>query len=241
MTGRKDIPQIYFTYSPHVSNHDANLSDPEKFFIQKIENRRELLKSAVLQAPHYQLDHLADFLDAHCERLHHLIEVFIQYKKKMNGYRSRFILLIAAFSLLVGLAAGGAAFMSGFGDLIVVAAISAGVFVGATVIGILGAFPYFRERFHEKLLGKLDTLTKKKHQNRMDSWNAVKPMALEYLTESKQKLSLRELQKEFSMLKEVIEADMLDIREDLQQINRVEEGAQQPASPMRVSTNGNRL
>ncbi|MBW1894921.1 MAG: dynamin family protein [Deltaproteobacteria bacterium] len=222
MTGRKDIPQIYFTYSPHVANHDANSADSEKFFIQKIENQRELLKAAVLKAPHYQLDHLADFLDTHCERLHHLLEVFIQYKKKMNGNRNRFIFFMTAFSILLGLAAGGAGFMNGLGDLVFTLTISAGVAVGTIFIGMLIVFPYFRNRFHEELLGNLDTLTKKKHQNRIDSWNAVKQSVVEYLTESRQNLSLRKLRKEFSMLQEVMEIEMPEVREGLQQLNRIE-------------------
>lgn len=221
MTGRKDIPQIYFTYSPHVTNHDANSVDSDKFFIRKIENQRELLKSAVLKAPHYQLDHLVDFLDTHCERLHHLLEVFIQYKKKTNGNRGKFIFILTAVSILLGLGAGGLGFMNGSNDPVFLSAISAGTAFGSILMGMLILFPYVRNKYHEKLLGSIDSLTKKKHQNRIDSWNSVKQPAVEYLTESRQKLSLRKLKKEFSVLQEVMETEMPEIREGLQQINRI--------------------
>jgi GTPase SAR1 family protein len=221
MTGRKDIPQIYFTYSPHVAKHDTASVDSDKFFIRKIENQRELLKAAVLKAPQYQLDHLVDFLDTHSERIHHLLEVFIQYKKRVNRRRSNFIFLLTAVGVLLGIGAGGVSLMNGTDDLMVLSSVSAGTAAGCILMGMLMIFPYARNRFHETLLAGLDTLTKKKYQSRIDSWNSVKQVAVEYLKEYRHKVSLRKLKKEFSMLQEVMETEMPEIREGLQQINRI--------------------
>lgn len=111
--------------------------------------------------------------------------------------------------------------MNGSNDPVFLSAISAGTAFGSILMGMLILFPYVRNKFHEKLLGSLDTLTKKKHQNRIDSWNSVQQPAVEFLEESKQKISLRKLKKEFSMLQEVMETEMPEIREGLQQINRI--------------------
>jgi hypothetical protein len=139
----------------------------------------------------------------------------------MNRSRNNFIFLLIAVGILLGLGAGGASFMNGIDDPIFLSSISAGTAAGFILMGMLVVFPYARNRFHETLLVGLDTLTKKKYQSRIDSWNSVKQSAMEYLTEYRQKISLRKLKKEFSMLQEVMETEMPEIREGLQQINRI--------------------
>jgi GTPase SAR1 family protein len=75
MTGRKDIPSIRLTYSTRAAGeHSGSGGPPRHGYLQYLDNQREELRRAILEAPRYRLDHLAAFVETHGERLAHLLE-----------------------------------------------------------------------------------------------------------------------------------------------------------------------
>ncbi|NQT68677.1 MAG: dynamin family protein, partial [Desulfobacteraceae bacterium] len=51
ITGRKDIPMIHLTYSPRAAKDSKNRLEQDTSYLQYLENQREELKKAVLEAP----------------------------------------------------------------------------------------------------------------------------------------------------------------------------------------------
>jgi GTPase SAR1 family protein len=68
-TGRKDIPMIHLTYSPHVANLTHSGKDGEISYLPLLENQRESLKQTILNSPSRRLDHLAAYVETTGERL----------------------------------------------------------------------------------------------------------------------------------------------------------------------------
>src|SRR5262249_29209252 len=73
MLGRKDIPQVRLTYSKTTDRKEL----PE--YLRFLENQRDELTRQIAQAPKYRLDHLADYVETHAERLAHLLEALLGY------------------------------------------------------------------------------------------------------------------------------------------------------------------
>ncbi|MFO7714400.1 dynamin family protein [Desulfosarcina sp.] len=82
ITGRKDIPMIHLTYSTAAAEKTNRSEDLQAAYLHHLENQREELKKAVLQAPCHRLDNLASFVETHGERLGHFLEGMISYGKK---------------------------------------------------------------------------------------------------------------------------------------------------------------
>ena len=84
MTGRKDIPPIFFTYSPSAS---TTLGQSEvSGFLSMLENQRAQLHDSILSAPKYRLDHLVSFTEFHAKRLKLMVEELISFRKKQRVY-----------------------------------------------------------------------------------------------------------------------------------------------------------
>ena len=120
MTGRKDIPPIRLTYSPHAMSTPPGELGKDLDYLHYLDNQRMELKEAVLQAPRFRLDNLASFVETHGERLSHLLEALVSYKGQANKYRLKQILV----GLVIGLLAGGSTAL------------------GLVLGGILGPEPY---------------------------------------------------------------------------------------------------
>ena len=58
MTGRKDIPMVYLSHSPHAAPASSTESEDKKAYLPYLANQREELKNAILKAPLHHLDHL---------------------------------------------------------------------------------------------------------------------------------------------------------------------------------------
>jgi EH domain-containing protein 1 len=85
ITGRKDIPMIHLTYSTAAFVKTSHTGNSRGAYLHHLENQREELKKAVLQAPCHRLDNLASFVEIHGERLGHFLEGMISYGRKARA------------------------------------------------------------------------------------------------------------------------------------------------------------
>jgi EH domain-containing protein 1 len=182
ITGRKDIPMIHLTYSDQEAESHGQGRDIS--YLRYLENQREDLKKAVLQAPHYRLDNLASFVETHGLRLAHLLEALISYRKHARKFAFKSFLTALVYGALVG----GAAFLATFivpplaGTDMTLKTAVAGT-AGLAFLGLWGILlrHFFFNRFHRKTLNKVDGLTPLPNQTRRDSWEAVRSLVVGYL------------------------------------------------------------
>jgi EH domain-containing protein 1 len=219
ITGRKDIPMIHLTYSPQ-DRADANGS-PESSYLRHLENQREELKKAVLQAPCYRLDNLASFVETHGERLAHFLEALISYRKRARKFRWKSFAIGMGLSLAIGAAVfvltllapplAGADTMINLGA----AAAATGLSIGFWAL-LLRRF--FFMRFHKGILKNVDHLTALKNQTRRDSWDAVRDLVFTYLKSTLGRYSLRDARYEYSQVWKAYEKGSKEIREALREL-----------------------
>jgi EH domain-containing protein 1 len=106
ITGRKDIPMIHLTYSPHASPGIVDKENCETAFLNSLQNQRDEIRKAIQQTPQRHLDHLATFVETHSERLAHLLEALINYQKKIRVFNLKFGAVGVLIALLIGAASG---------------------------------------------------------------------------------------------------------------------------------------
>ncbi len=150
ITGRKDIPMIHLTYSPQDASALGDAQDNS--YLQYLQNQREELKNAVLQAPCYRLDNLASFVETHGERMAHFLEALISYRKRARKFRFKSFSIALGASIVTGavtfLLALAAPPLAGMDIMI-----TAGIGTGAAMLG-LGFWAivlrgFFFKRFHK--------------------------------------------------------------------------------------------
>lgn len=238
ITGRKDIPPIHLTYSPKAAADTTKTAGQNIPFLKHLENQREELKKAILQAPCHRLDNLASFVETHGERLSHFLEAMISYRKNAHTFYFKYSLA----GLLISLIAAGGTFL---------ATMVAGPFAGMDPIfqmsigGALGGLmlilwliffrSFFYRRFHRNQMDHLDDLTPLENQTRKDCWAAIRDLVQNNLIKRKGKFSYRQLKQEYSAILKVYKQGSKEIREalkelaglDLDQIEPEEEPSQQ--------------
>lgn len=221
ITGRKDIPTIHLTYSSHAVAKPVEASDAEQGYLKQLENQREELKSAILQAPKHRLDHLATFIETHGERLSHFLEALMAYRKVFNRFRLKYTIAGLLFSLLCG---GGALAFSISTQLLPQSDLFLNLGVGGGVTLILFLLwttllsQYFSSRFHRKRLQDIDTLTPLENQTRKDSWESIRDLVDTYLKKTKGNFPQREVKKEYDEVLAVYEKGSKEIREALNEL-----------------------
>ncbi|RJQ70837.1 MAG: Dynamin family protein [Desulfobacteraceae bacterium] len=219
ITGRKDIPMIHLTYSTQEAS--ARKEDHDISYLRYLENQREELKKAVLQAPRYRLDNLAAFVETHGERLAHFLEALIAYRKRARKFR------LKAFITALGasLAAGAAAFvlmmaappMAGIDPWIKTAA-AGGTAMIALLLWALTLRRFFFTRFHKKTLKNINNLTNLQNQTRRDSWESIRELVAHYIRRTNGNYSLSEARREYSAIWKVYERGSKEIREALKEL-----------------------
>lgn len=225
ITGRKDIPMIHLTYSPQ----DAAIAKGEHHdnsYLRYLDNQREELKKAVLQAPRYRLDNLAAFVETHGERLAHLLEVLISYRKRIRKSRIKTTALVTTGSLLTGAAIFSLAMvappLAGL-DILIHAAIGTVAALGFLGVYVLFLRRFFFNRFQFKILKNINHLTARNTQTRRDSWLAIRDLAFEWLRHTDGKFSLGEIRREYSNVWKVYERGAKEIREALKELEGLPE------------------
>lgn len=213
MTGRKDIPMIHLTYSQHASNKSQTHYDSE--YLHLLENQREELKQAIQDAPSYQLDNIATFVEVNSERLSHLLGALIIYKKRLRNFKAKFILLGMLLSVVSGVATSAIIFFAGFPVLEIFVSAGVAAAVGVFFIWVTMAQKSLESKFEKEQLEKLDNLTNLKTQARRDSWSSVKDHVKDYIFRTKGKYSMSQLEVNYRAVRSVVEKGSKEIRSAL--------------------------
>jgi GTPase SAR1 family protein len=215
ITGRKDIPMIHLTYSAH------NAERRDSGYLQYLENQREELKKAVLQAPCYRLDNLASFIETHGERLAHFLEALISYRKRARKMRLKIFAVGLVISSLLGASSFFVSLISpplAGTDMTIKSAIGAGVALLFLIFWSTTPRRFFFKRYHKKAIQNMNNLTALNNQTRQDSWEAVRELVLKQLQTTNGKFSLSEVRQHFSTVWKVYEKGSKEIREALREL-----------------------
>ncbi len=223
ITGRKDIPMIHLTYSPQAAGHESK--ERNTGYLPFLENQREELRNAVLQAPCYRLDNLAAFVETHGERLGHFLEALISYRKRARKFRLKSFGVVLGISLVVGatvfLLTLLAPPLAGT-DILIKGCIAGGAILIALGGWMVTIRRFFYKRFHKKTLKNIDHLTSLKTQTRRDSWDAVRDLIYAHLRNTRGKYSLKEVRHQYSMVWKVYEKGTQEIREALKELSELQ-------------------
>jgi GTPase SAR1 family protein len=221
ITGRKDIPMIHLTYSPAAAEKTGRSDDPKAAYLHYLENQREELKKAVLQAPCHRLDNLASFVETHGERLCHFLEGMISYRKKARLFRVKSFFSGLATALVCG-AAGWIGLMglppfAGLAPDLQIA--GAGLLSTIILIFWLALIQkYLYSRFLKKWLRQLDNLTPLPNQTRRDSWASIRDLLYVNLKNSNGRYSLSQVLGEHATVKQIHDRGSREIREALKEL-----------------------
>ncbi len=221
ITGRKDIPMIRLTYSTAAAKKTGRTEDPQAAYLHYLENQREELKKAVLQAPCHRLDNLASFVETHGERLCHFLEGMISYRRKARMFRVKSFFAGLGLSLV-----GGAVGWLGLMGLPPVAGLDpmlqiAGVGLLSTIIFIVWLAlvqKYLYSRFLKKWLRQLDNLTPLPNQTRRDSWASIRDLLYVNLKNGHGRYSLAQVLGEHATVKQIHDRGSREIREALKEL-----------------------
>ena len=224
ITGRKDIPMIHLTYSTLAAEKNSQGENPQATYLHYLENQREELKKAVLQAPCHRLDNLASFVETHGERLCHFLEGMISYRKKARLFRVKSLFTGLAVSL-VGGAAGWLGLMTlpPFAGLDPVLQLTGAGFLSTILFLLWLALvqKYFYGRFLKKWLRQLDRLTPLQNQTRRDSWASIRDLLYVNLKNSSGRYSLSQVLGEHAMVKQIHQKGSREIREALKELTGI--------------------
>ncbi len=224
MTGRKDIPTIHLIYSKQAADqHQKNEGHPNTY-LKYLGNQHEMLKKAVLDAPRYRLDNLASFVETHSERISHLLEALVSYrrKKSRNQWRLGFIGLLGG--IIVGAGALIGTMVTGLAGAVDPQMLfygSGGVAVIFFLVWLLTGMRYFSKRFHQKKLKNLESLTPLNNQTRRDNWDAIRDKLESYLLKNNGQFSLSEAKSAFAAVRHVCEKGTREVREALNELSTI--------------------
>jgi len=219
MTGRKDIPMIHLTYSHRAASNDV--TQGESGYLHYLENQREELKAAILQAPRHRLDNLAAFVEIHSERLTHMLEALLNYRRLLRRFRVKFF----TTGVLASLVGGAGATFFALSNPILSALEQNYLIAGGAGIGLLLFFFWgtvvrrvFTRRFNRKRLAEVDSLTTIENQTRRDSWYSIKDYVYGYLRKTEGDFPLRQVRQEYQAARSVFEKGSQEIREALNEL-----------------------
>ena len=221
MTGRKDIPPIRLTYSPHAMPTPTGELGKDLDYLHYLDNQRMEVKEAVLQAPRFRLDNLATFVETHGERLSHLLEALVSYRSRARRHR----LKQGMVGLVIGLLAGAltVAGLLGAGLIVpepyILGAIGGGGGLLLFVLWVTTIGRWLRKRFHRDQLRRLDRLTPLRNQTRRDSWQSVRDLVYVTLKRTEGRISLKQVKSEYQAVHRIYQEGAKDIREALNELS----------------------
>jgi hypothetical protein len=222
ITGRKDIPTIHLTYSSLAAVNSKDIPEQDTGYLKYLENQRDDLKKSILKAPRHRLDNLAAFVETHAERLSHLLESLINYRRTLRAYRVKHSLVALIMSLLCGAVAAFVLVTSEpFAGIDVRYLYGAGGAVATAifVLWMLTLMKYFSSRFHRACLRNLGKLTSLENQTRRDSWEAVRDLAQSYLEKTGGRFSLKDVKREYTATYHIYTKRSQEIRKALSELS----------------------
>jgi GTPase SAR1 family protein len=224
MTGRKDIPMIFLTYSHKVLKNHHYQPEDTKSYLRFLENQREELKELILQAPRHRLDNLATFVEMHGERISHFLEALINYRVELRKVVLKFVGYGILISMLAfGLGVAGMMASSFFQGL------DQRLMIGSAALFALAIFSIwltiirksYVSRFFNKKLKDIDNLTSLGNQTRRDNWAMIKSLVSNYLNKTKGRFSLNQVRNEFNDVKMVYQKGGREIRQALNELSTI--------------------
>ncbi len=223
MTGRKDIPPIRLTYSTRVSadGPETASASPRHAHLQYLENQREELRRAILEAPRYRLDHLAAFVETHADRLSLMLEALVAYRRRRMRFRLHAWLRALTYSLLAGAAAVVIVAVTGtipMADPLMIAAIGGTAAALGMVVWTAGLRPIFGKRFQQRTLADADGLVVLENQTRRDTWQAVRQAVIAYLQRTEGRFSTGDARRDLAAIHHVATEGTREIRAALNEL-----------------------
>lgn len=221
ITGRKDIPAIHLTYSKPIDKNEPKESGPGKSYLHFLENQKDELNKAILQAPRQRLNHLATFVETHAERLSHFLEALINYRKEKRAYTIKsaltgvLISITAGFPFLLAFWINGD--LEGMDMNLIISAWGTFSFI-LMGLGIIVLKRYILPEFHRDSLLDLDSLTSIENQTRKDSWQSIKHLLSNYLSKTDGNFSLKKVKQDFTSVNWVRTAGSQKIRNGLNKL-----------------------
>ena len=222
ITGRKDIPPIRLTYSQHAAEQAHTLRKGASEYLHHLDNQREELKTALMQAPKYHLDNLATFLEIHSTCLTHLLEALLAYRRKRNNAFLRFLSAGFLAGIPVGVAATLFLLNSGLPAPPDIIYLSGGI-SGLVFFILWGTFirKYYLSRFHRRQMKNVDDLTPLENQTRKETWQFVKSMVLDYLKKTGGVFPAWMIKQEYAAINDIAANETREVREALNEINMI--------------------
>jgi len=232
MTGRKDIPTIHLTYSMKAMAKHSEQTGHDHGFLKHLDNQREQLKNSILEAPRHRLDHLATFVETHGERLSHMLEGLLSYRRRRRLVSLKQYTFATVIALLAGAGAVGGLMALGLlgGDPLTLAMAGGGSAALVFVLWRSFVVKFFTGRFHRRQLKNLDDLTPLENQTRRDSWQAVRAYVAEFLEKSGGTYSIKETRQNYRTAQEVYKEGSREIREALNELASLREDGTAPES-----------
>ena len=227
ITGRKDIPMIHLTYSQRAGIASRNRREHDLSYLQYLENQREELKKAVMEAPRHRLDHLAAFVETHSERLSQMLQALVNYRKQRSSYRLKNLATGAMLSLACAGAAIGALLLSGIlvGLDLVGLMLTEGILSTAFfLIWILGIWKIAVRRFHRGQLKQSEALIPLKTQTHQDNWQAIQGKVVAFLEKNDGRFSSGIAKKDYEAVLAVFQKGSKEIREALNELAALRPG-----------------
>jgi EH domain-containing protein 1 len=230
ITGRKDIPMIHLTYSQRAGIDSRNRRDKDLSYLQYLENQREELKKAVMEAPRHRLDHLAAFVETHSERLGQMLQALVNYRSKRASCRLKNLFTGAVLSVACAGALIGALLLSGIvGGLDPVGLVLAEGLASTTffLLWILGIWKTALRRFHKSQLDHTESMIDLTTQTQQDNWQAVQGKVTDFLEKSQGRFSSKTAKNDYAAMRAVFQKGSREIREALNEL-----AALRPGEPM---------
>jgi hypothetical protein len=231
ITGRKDIPTIHLTYSPRAAVDAKSAQNHDTSYLPHLENEREKLKRAILQAPRHRLDNLATFVETHSERLTHFLEALVNYRKWRRSFRAKRLFIGFLLSLFTGAAATAVGLnygpLAGM-DIQALGAVAGGIVMVCFLFWVMVLMRFLSGRFHRERMRDLDSLTILDNQTRRDSWESIQDLVYGYLRESGGRFAMGEVKRDHSAVKAVFEKGTREIREGLNELSSLKENGPGP-------------
>lgn len=184
MTGRKDIPRIFLTYSPTLSQGTGGFGE--------LARERDELVEKIAQAPRLQVSHLLGAVDNHLHKLELLARtmasateryrraVFSYWQAAVGGSLAAAVVLDSLLALLLGQFRRGSVgrlFSGSFFDWPLVLPL------GIAALGLFGAYQYYLRRWQpslrEEIGAELESHAGLDTRYARDLWDAVGPKARE--------------------------------------------------------------
>lgn len=220
MTGRKDIPHIYLTYS----EENREKSQINASFLPLLKNQRDELKQAINNAPKSRLDHLATFIESHGERLRRLLQALNVYARDRR--------MLSAKLLAVGILQGLVFAFLSYWIFIESDAIASVSPVLPPVLSILVAITalvfwfvfiqnFWIQRFHKSRLANTSRLTRLENQESREIWEHIEPAVRSYLEDREGRFSLKVVKRDLRDLSRACERSSREARTALNELSEI--------------------